>query len=282
MATGKINSIIKAVPEIKMSFLGIPFISNKMEDSVKILAFLNFTDLWKSLVLSVKTSLYLYCKYSKTFQMFRAHSSYEFYITCFFVEKTPSEISFVYFSLIDKWAYLFANDTKHSNILIQHGILEDIPYVRMNAPHKVYYVNKKQKEILEKRLFSIKPVISQFRPLLQFSGEQKLLKNGKMDVLVVCCPKFIEQERRIIGAIATVNKYNLYVKTHPGFSNNEMYDELQSKFKFVLLEKYDYPKVNYVVSYNSTLAIEYMDVGVTVYKYDDSDFENNFKKLLEI
>jgi len=281
MLPGKVNNMNKVVPEIEKTYLEIPFIKNQMTGGVNILPYLNVVDLWESMLLSVRTIIFLYWKYSKNYQMFRAHSSFEFYLTCMFVRKTPNDRSFVFYSLIDRWAYLFANDSKHSNILIQHGILGDVPFIKMKAPHKVYYVNKEQKQILDKRLFRIPPMESLYRPMLQFSGDEKLLKNDREDILLVCCPKFTEQERSIIDSICKTNRYNLYVKTHPGFSNNDIYDELQSKYGFILLDKYDYPKVDFVISYNSTLAIEYMDVGMVVYKYDDADFNRKFNQLLK-
>lgn len=284
MPRDKVENLNKAVPEIEKTYMNIPFIKSQMDDEkcIDILSSVTWKDVFRSFILSLCTIFLMFRKYRHNHQLFRAHSSFEFYLTCFFVEKQPFGMSFVFYSLIDRWAYLFCNDIHHSNTLIQHGILGEFPYVKMKAPSIVYYVNKEQMIILEKWLFSNKPETVLFRPMLKFSGEEKLLNNSLKNVLLVCCPKFIEKERLVIDKVCNTGRYNLYVKTHPGYSNNEIYEELQKKYHFVLLDRCDYPKVDYVISYESTLAVEYADVGLTVFRYDDAEFDHKFNQLVKM
>lgn len=47
-----------------------------------------------------------------------------------------------------------------------------------------------------------------------------------------------------------------------------------------MLGKTDYPAVDYVISYDSTLVLEYQAKGVKTLMYEDLDYETEYQKLL--
>ena len=61
---------------------------------------------------------------------------------------------------------------------------------------------------------------------------------------------------------------NIYLKPHPGDKDNPEYPRMAEQYDAVIVPKTGYPKVDVVISYDSTLADEYDDVGVHVIRYD--------------
>lgn len=74
---------------------------------------------------------------------------------------------------------------------------------------------------------------------------------------------------------------NLYIKPHPGDKDNPDYREMSDKYECVIVPKSGYPHVDIVVSYESTLADEYEDVGVKVVRYDILNNLEDIKKHLK-
>jgi hypothetical protein len=65
---------------------------------------------------------------------------------------------------------------------------------------------------------------------------------------------------------------NIYLKPHPA-DNIDTYEKLKDEYpEIVILSKFDYPKVDYVISYDSTLADEYEMHDLPVIRYKDDDF----------
>lgn len=276
-------SLFNIIQNKQLTFISIPFVRNNMKEfsSVSVLNVLPIKDIFLAFFKSFRTIILMHYRYGINYQLFRAHSSFEYYLLSLFVLRCNNTNRFIYFSLIDRWAYLLANDRNHDNILIQHGSLINLPFVKMKAPREIYYINEEQKKLLETVLFSSLPQISSFRPNMIFNSYNKLVNNGKINILLVCCPKYIEQERKIISGLCSTFKYNLYIKKHPGFKNDELYDKLKANYTFYILDKYDYPKVDIVISYDSTLAIEYADAGVEVHKYSDLNFDDYFEGIIQ-
>ena len=115
---------------------------------------------------------------------------------------------------------------------------------------------------------------------MEYTANDKLLNNGKKHILLVCELIYFEKEKTIIEDIYSTNKFNLYVKPHP--QNNPIrYQQLQEIYDFRILGKTDYPAVDYVISYDSTLVLEYQSKGVKTLMYEDADYEEEYKLLLK-
>lgn len=77
-----------------------------------------------------------------------------------------------------------------------------------------YYINKSQRDICNKYMFNNVPKDLYFAQM-EFTANEKLLMNGKRNVLLVCETIYFYTEKKIIEEISKTNKYNLYVKPHP-------------------------------------------------------------------
>ena len=260
------KSLLKALDISDLSSLTIPFVKNKyQENEVDILSGLYFSDIYLSLCGAVKVVLYMYIKYRKRDFLFRFYSSFEYLLACFFVKNTEGKNKFVYYSLYDRWGFLFSNTI--DSVLIQHGILTDyIRYIKIGTPSFVYYLSEKQKTILDHFLFGDKPKAYGYRPHLEFVGNEILKENGKKHVLLVCYSNQIRYEKEIAKLISKM--VNLYIKPHPFDKDITEYEKICKKYDCILLPKTSYPHVDLVLSYQSTLADEYEEVGVKVVRYD--------------
>ena len=97
---------------------------------------------------------------------------------------------------------------------------------------------------------------------------------------MVCNLYFWTKEKKIIQDLSKRN-VNLYIKPHPLDKNIEDYKSLLKDNRFVILEINDYPEVDVVISYESTLADEYENNGVVVLRYTDDFFDKEYLELCE-
>lgn len=279
----KLSQILKCFPkDEEIKAVQIPFINSETPyDTYSMYSVVKFNDCGRALILSVRLLLRIFKKYHRYDFLFRAYAAYEFFLSCMYVEHSDESNQFLFVSMNDRWAYLIGNDTKHLNIFIQHGILDErIHYFKFKAPHTAFYINRQQQEFFERKMFIGKPQECNYRPCLEFTSNDKLRQNGNPNLLIICCNKYFELERVYIKQLAKNNKYNIYIKPHPGFKDYNEYYVLQKKYDFVILNKEDYPHVDIVLSYDSTLACEYEDVGVPVLRYCDTNFDEEFKIMV--
>jgi hypothetical protein len=69
---------------------------------------------------------------------------------------------------------------------------------------------------------------------MEFSANEKLLDNGKKNILLVCELIYFSKEKTIIEELYSTRAYNLYIKPHPQ-NNPTRYKELQDLYHFVLI-----------------------------------------------
>lgn len=129
-------------------------------------------------------------------------------------------------------------------------------------------------------MFSNTPEARYFAKM-EFSSNDKLRNNGKKDVMLACELIYFETEEKIIKDISGNSHLNLYVKPHPQNSIVK-YTALQEQFGFVMLGKTDFPKMDYVISYDSTILLEYQSNGVKTLMYEDPDYQIEYQKLLNL
>ena len=268
---GKGDIVILEIPSIKTKYLDYKQIS--------MFTGIDFKDLLRSYYYSFKMIFFMKKKYNKRDFLFRAYSSFEYFLCYFFIEKSDKTNKYYFDSLYDRWAYLFG-DTHHKTYFIQHGVINDkVKFKRIGKVNYAYYINVKQKNICEKILFNNIPVAF-YRKNTSLGGVSKLLKNGKKNILLICNIVFFDREKEIIKGLSKIN-INLYVKPHPTNSYHP-YENLMLLNNFILLQKEDLPKVDFVISYFSTLAIEYESNGVEVLMYDDELFQTKWDNLINI
>lgn len=262
----RIKKILESIRPVEVCTLKIPFINNCYhENEIDLISVISVTDIFSSWIASWKTIWILYLKYRNRDPLFRSYSSFEYYLTCSFIEKTKGHNRFVYYNTYDRWAFLMSNTPR--SIFIQHGKLpESLHIIKVGTPEKAFYINESQRIILEKVLLKYPAKESNYRPLLEFTCNDLLENNGKKNVLLVCWSNNINYEQRICQLINS--DCNLLIKPHPGDKDNPEYVEMKEKYGCKIVPKTGYPKVDIVISYDSTLADEYDDAGVRVIRYD--------------
>ena len=272
------DSLLTCVKDCPLYFK-IPFIRNKRcENTINILSELKYSQIHKSLWLSFITIFVLYNKYKKRDFFLRSYTTFEFFITCFFVENIETTNKIVHYSLIDRWAFLFCN-AKCETFLIQHGkLMSNLELIKHKPSSTVYYISRTQKSVLDKVLFTCEPKTSSYRGGISFSGNNVLKGNGKKNVLVVCNSSFFDKEKKFVELL--FGEVNLYLKPHPGEKDHSKYEQLKQQYGITILSKEFYPKVDIVISYDSTLADEYENVGITVIRHDTIQNCNEVESLI--
>ena len=274
----RLKGLLESIRPEKVRTLKIPFIKNEYsENEVDILSCISIRDIIQSLISSWYTIWLMYFKYRKRDPLFRSYSSFEYYLTCCFVDKTQGDNSFVYFNTFDRWAFLMCNTTR--SIFIQHGKLMDtLKLIKVGVPHIAYYLNQRQQLVLEKVLFKGTPSDVKFKKTISFTSNELLVHNEKKNVLLVCWVNNLDKEWEICSLIG--NLVNLYIKPHPGDKDNPEYPKMANQFNCKIIPKTGFPQVDVVISYDSTLADEYEDVGVKVIRYDLLDSLDEIIKLI--
>ena len=262
----RVKKFLEPLRPQQVSTLNIPFINhNYKENDTSILSAISFEDIFSSFISSISIVICMFRKYRKRDCFFRSYSSFEYLLTCCFVKNTENDNDFVYFNTFDRWAVLFCN-VKSKSIFIQHGSLTDDILIKVGTPSEAYYISTAQKDILERNLFKYTPAIVKYRPSLKLTNLSNVRSNGKKNVLLVCCNRCLNEEWEIVKTVSPL--VNIYIKPHPADTHNPAYLTMASTYGGVIVEKSEYPKVDIVISYESTLADEYEDVGVKVIRYE--------------
>lgn len=257
------------IPEQATKYTKVPKLS--------VFSNLNLCDLYNAFAFAFRMIFFMKKKYGKNDCLFRSYSSYTYFLVYRFLQKTDNSNKLVYYSTFDRWAYLH-NMVGKEVIWVQHGKLTDkIYYKRIKGVKEAYYISPVQRDICERFLFGDKPV-AKYRKLFDYSGEDKLKKNGSKDVLVICYAGAIQKQEKAVKSLYG-RSVNIYMKPHP-YDDFSIYTNFQMSYpNIVILEKFDFPKVDYVISYDSTLADEYEMHDIPVLRYEDSDFEEKLFKI---
>ena len=259
-----------------VTIINIPGQYTKYEIMPKVSVFsgISYGQMWKSFIYAVRTVFFMKQKFGKDDLLFRSYSSFPFYLCFYFISNLDESNELVFVNHYDRWMYMCGNSRLHK-IYVQHGKLWQDHINRINCD-VAYYLSRSQKDILEYTLFNNKPE-AHFRKVFDYSGLEKLKNNGKKDLLIVCLTIYADRHEGIVEQLYGKN-VNIYLKPHPG-DNLGIYENLQQRCPdIVVLGKFDYPKVDYVISYDSTLADEYEMHDIPVLLYSNPDYEKIFNE----
>lgn len=196
----------------------------------------------------------------------------------------------------DRWAILFDRHANQDLILVQHGtnIIKSLPsefiesYLLYLEEHKswapqmpIRYLNvntlitfsNDEGDHLICGEFATNPNIIEISGYnLIISSHEKISKNERI-LLIGNINVFYEEESYFILNLNN-KKYHLVIKAHPTTRQEEYFSILNNVN--ITTEN---PDVDFVVSYNSTLAYEYQSLGYEVFIYNDmnslKDIVNN-------
>lgn len=218
-------------------------------------------DLWGAFVDVIK----ICCVYPfSTKMIFPVYRYWDFCLVARSLERITPDNDLFFSNQSDRWALLFDRLPAKSKTLLQHGI--DLDYggklVKLRNITHFYAISKGTWQNTYKYLLDCEPELHIMKPSIELSE----VDTDKVSVLIISHIIYFETEKRIIEALKGLS-IQVYVKKHPTVIDDTVYRDLQEKYGFIYITDSSFPKVDYVISYESTLAYEYMTFDVPVYIY---------------
>lgn len=227
-----------------------------------------------------------------------AAEAYEFMLryrgcSCF-----PIESDYYFCNHMDRNAVLIDNLPQGNKYLIQHGTMimrslriglssddmvcdneksiwtYNIPY-KYNSIKKVYCFSEKEYLALCMSILHNRPCYE----VVGYSLKTTPINDMRKSVLIIgYYSNYAEKEERLISKLQNYN-IKLFLKNHP-CQAGKWYQEMINKYNFEFIDAPYFPAVNYVVSYESTLALEYESVGSKVFYYDEYTIDQIVERIL--
>lgn len=216
--------------------------------------------------------------------VFRTFNSFEFFLTYYVLRNIPDTITLCFCNQMDRWAILFDNAHQKSRILFQHGI--EMPSanwpIKFEHTDTVYVLSMEESELLFKAAFKVRPKnVFLLKPTIELT---KMEGDNNFKVLIVGYPGYLRYEKELAIVKAFAKEGNtVYLKPHPGKEDMTTYLNLEKDYSHckIILERL-FPDVNVVVSYRSTLAVEYEAYNKTVLLYEEYSIEEIIDKIKEL
>ncbi len=245
---------------------------NNKNDELKGKRLLNYTDYIKPnetliiLGLCYQTILYYFVKYHCYYAIYKVWDFYETYIG---ISNISKDNEIVFCNQSDRWAILFDSIPSRKKILIQHGIASNdiICPVRLSNVDIFYSISKSTYKDVYFSILDCKPELRFQKGSLHLSDIEK--HNG-IAILIVSHIVWFEKEEVLVRTLTQIGDIDIYLKKHPEVKNDQCYRDLQSAYPFNYITDAFFPNVDGVISYQSTLAYEYRDIGIPTYIYDPS------------
>ena len=220
--------------------------------------FLQRNDIWSSYLEVLRICL-IY-PFNNTI-LYPIYNYWEFCLASRCVERIIQKKDIFFSNQSDRWALLFDNLPSKSKTLLQHGV--DVNYgdkiVKLTNIDHFYAISNGSWQNSYKYLLNCKPDLHIMKPTIELSE----IKEDNVSVLIISNLIYIDIETKIMDKLRRL-PVKLYVKKHPGENNEDNYQQLRDKYGFILITGKFFPKVDYVISYESTLAYEYMGYNVPV------------------
>ena len=254
-----------------------------------------FKSAWQAFIIHLQTIINLgYDKY------FLSYNAYEWCLCDFALRHIQLEAELIYSNIYDRMAILFDALPHANKVMIQHGgmfmkskIIKDSPYYEWqndinayivrgfykSSPSKVYYLSEKDKVALSRSVIANSPEYI----YMGYGFVPNLLPNRKSVLIVGHYDYYYKNEVFIINELKGL-EIDLYLKSHPSI-NDSLYDSLRKEatnFFFLEGKCRVFPKVDVVISYESTLAYEYESLGTKVLYYDDINLHEIREIIAEI
>lgn len=218
------------------------------------------------------------------------------YFILYYALKSLSKGSEIVFSnQKDRWALLFSSFENLQKTLIQHGtcISKGRPpkfldkYVTYNPEDDLYYQNIPYKLKDINTIYAFSQLEAKYMILAEHEKQASIIhiigynlttlietNEDTSSVLIVGHYKQFSNEEIALLEFFKNKSVHVILKTHP-LVGKKPYLPLMRKYKFDLIEGNYFPKVDFLLSYSSTLALEYEAIGVPVIYYDDIRLANN-------
>ena len=158
---------------------------------------------------------------------------------------------------------------------------EEYKFWSYNLPYK-YQSVKKVYAFSEKEYIALCCSILNNKPsyeIVGYSLKTSPLNDSKKSVMIIgYYSNYADKEELLLNKLQNHN-LRLFLKNHP-CQSVKWYDEMVKRYDFELIDKPYFPAVDYVISYDSTLALEYEAVGCKVLYYDEYDVDQIVERIL--
>lgn len=211
------------------------------------------------------------------------HKIWDFYEVKYSLQRIGKNSTLYFSNQSDKYALLFDSINSKSKVLFQHGIVANwgqLPY-RLHHISEFYAMSNGTWQDAYSNLFTNTPHLIIMEPTIKLQE----IPTDSFSVLIVSEIDFIDIEKLILKKLNEDEAIAVYLKKHPALLNDGRYRDLQSQYKFHYITEKIFPKVDFVISYYSTLAYEYMAYDIPVYMYttrEEFDVNEMLKQLTSI
>ena len=174
----------------------------------------------------------------------------------------------IYFSnQSDRWAIMFDAIPSRTKTLIQHGIASHTIVCPAQLSHidVLYAISRQTSDDMYFSILNCKPELRFVKPTLTLTEIPK----RKKSILLVSHILYLDFEKQILNLLSRKG-LDIYLKKHPEVKNDSCYLELKEKYGYHYITDSTFPKVDAVISYQSTLAYEYMMYDIPTFIYDQS------------
>lgn len=245
---------------------------SNLNNVVEYKSHLSIIDYCLVLKLCILSLVHYCCHYTCLSLVYNNWSFYEAYIALL---KIAPGNNVYYANQSDNWAIMLDSIPFKSRTLIQHGYVGnvDVPN-RLKGIDCFYALSKKASEDALDSIFACKPEVKIIKPTIKL----KDYNDNKFKILLVLDVRFFEIEKKIIEYLQK-DGISVYLKKHPSLTNDSDYRKLVKKYNLIYITEQIFPKVDYVISYNSTLAREYMVYEIPVYIYTNDNRTYNESEI---
>lgn len=176
--------------------------------------------------------------------------------------------------------------------IVQHGLEHESTYQEMlktrygagvGLPYKmknvdvIYVYNEVQYSIFKDNIFNIYRELDVKYFKVKFSLRD-IGKSLKKKILFVGHPFCYDLQIYLYFELFKKNDYEFYYKPHP---TTELSKSLEGIGWSVIKEKDFFPKVDFIISYPSTLVEEYADLNINSFVHGLNEIKLNFPSILE-
>lgn len=260
---------------------------------VKCFELVSFIDLVSAACSSLLV-LFLICRKYGAFYITNSLNAYKWLVYWHACRRVPEEAAIFFVDHKDRWAYLEDHIICKTKTLIQHGTeVGNCSNVSakersllsvvgggwcQNLPYK-YRTLTKVVAFSEKEVSAMSLSIIGCNPEFVVGGygfDTYKLPTDRFSVLLIAhSGSYFDIECEIIKILSDL-PIDIYVKNHPLLSNDS-FIELEKSYKFTLITEQRFPHVDLAIAYDSTLAHEYMSVGIPVIYHT----KNSIKEIIK-
>lgn len=196
----------------------------------------------------------------------QTYTAFEWFLTYNYLSRNQQITEIWFGNHCDRWAVLFDNLKIDKKVIVQHGIENGTlnPPVKLEHINKIHLIKNSQRVYFKDKIVSSNFEINELENLIKFSP---LFGIDKLRILIVGNSSLFSKEEEIL--IKELSKLNVHLalKAHPVLSK-DFYTSLLKTQKFTLIAERDiFPEVDIVISYESTLGVEYEIEGISVWYY---------------